>query len=76
MHRRKFILALLKGDRNPNDKLLYKKELYKPWILIPVSSKSVEKWRQWWPLKYLEIDFNGSGHIVGFVTSHSLIKYA
>ena len=21
-----------------------KKELYKPWILIPVSSKSVEKW--------------------------------
>ena len=44
MHSRKFILAVLKGDRNPNDKLLYKKELYKPWILIPVSSKSVEKW--------------------------------
>ena len=76
MHRRKFILALLKGDRNPNDKLLYKKELYKPWILIPVSSKSVEKMRKWWPLEYLEIDFYGSGHIVGFVTSHSLIKYA
>ena len=25
-----------KGDRNPNDKYVYKKELYKPCILIPV----------------------------------------
>ena len=24
--------------------MISKKELYKPWILIPVSSKSVEKW--------------------------------
>ena len=34
----------LKGDRNPNDKYVYKKELYKPCIMIPVLSKSDEKW--------------------------------
>ena len=34
--------SLLKGDRNPNDKYVYKKELYKPCILIPVLSKWVE----------------------------------
>ena len=33
----------LKGDRNPNNKYVYKKELYKPCILIPVLSKYVEK---------------------------------
>ena len=32
------------GDRNPYDKYVYMKELYKPCILIPVLSKSVEKW--------------------------------
>ena len=37
-------LFRIKGDRNPNDKYVYKKQLYKPCILIPVLSKSVEKW--------------------------------
>ena len=32
------------GDCNPDDKLFYMKELSKPWILILVSSKSVEKY--------------------------------
>ena len=36
------ILKDLKGDCNPNDKYVYKKELYKACILIPVLSKSVE----------------------------------
>ena len=36
---------LIKEDRNPNDKYVYKKELNKSCILIPVLSKSVEKWR-------------------------------
>ena len=35
---------LIKGDGNRNYKLFYKIELFKPWILITVSSKSVEKW--------------------------------
>ena len=26
--------------------------------------------------EYLQMDCNGGGHIVGLVTSHSLIKYA
>ena len=33
----------LKGDGNPDDYYFYMKDLNKPWILIPVSSKSVEK---------------------------------
>ena len=37
-------LCTIKGDRNPNDRYVYKKELYKSCILIPVLSKSVEKW--------------------------------
>ena len=32
----------LKGDRNPNDKCVCKKDIYKPCILIPVLSKSVK----------------------------------
>ena len=31
---------------------------------------------KWWPFEYLQMDFKGSGHIVGLVTSLSLIKYA
>ena len=38
-------LIYIKGDSNPNDKYVYKKELYKSCILIPVLSKSAEKWR-------------------------------
>ena len=34
----------LKGDSNPNDKYVYQKVLFESWILIQVSSKSVEKW--------------------------------
>ena len=33
----------LKGDGNPDDYYFYMKDLNKPSILIPVSSKSVEK---------------------------------
>ena len=37
--------CLLKGDSNPNDKyVLSERELYEPWILIQLSSKSVGKW--------------------------------
>ena len=35
---------VIKGDRNPNDKLIYKKGLYESWIMIPVSSKLFENW--------------------------------
>ena len=49
------------------------KDLNKPWILIPVSSKSVEKCGS---CGRLNMDCNGGGHIVGLVTSLSLIKYA
>ena len=34
----------LKGDSNPIISMFYQKEHYEPWILIQVSSKSVEKW--------------------------------
>ena len=29
-----------------------------------------------WAFEYLQMDYNGSGHIVGLVTSLRLIKYA
>ena len=34
-------------------------------------------WKMWnlWAFEYLQIDCNGSGHIVGLVMSQSLIKY-
>ena len=64
------------GDRNPYYKYVYMKELYKPCILIPVLSKSVEKWGKLWAFEYLQMDCNGSGDFVGFLTSLSLIKYA
>ena len=35
---------LLKGTETLMIIVLYMKELYEPWILIPVSSKSVEKY--------------------------------
>ena len=38
------IILYIKGDLNPNDKYVYKKELYKACILIPVRSKLAEKW--------------------------------
>ena len=50
--------------------MFYMKDLKIPCILIPVSSKSVEKRGRCWRLN----DCNGSGHIVGLVTLHSLIK--
>ena len=37
------LLLTLKGDGNPIITLFYMKDLNKPRILIPVSSKSVEK---------------------------------
>ena len=37
-----------KGDCNPDDLyVLYEKKIYEQWILIPVSSKSVEKYRSY-----------------------------
>ena len=35
-------------------------------------------WKMWklWAFEYLQMDCYGSGHIVGLVTSLSLIKYA
>ena len=56
--------------------MFYMKDLNKSWILIPVLSKSVEKMKKLWVFEYMQMDCNGSGHIVGLVTSHSLIKYA
>ena len=44
--------------------MFYKKGLYKPWMLIPVLSKSVQKCGSW-EFEYLQMDCNGSGHIVG-----------
>ena len=35
-------------------------------------------WNTWklWAFEYLQMDCNRSDHIVGLVTTHSLIKYA
>ena len=51
--------------------MFYMNELSEPWSLIPVLSKSVEKCGS-----YGCLNSNVSGHFVGLVTSHSLIKYA
>ena len=49
--------------------MFYMKDLNKQSFLISVTSKSVEKRGSCWRL-------NGSGHIVGLVASHRIIKYA
>ena len=36
--------SILKGTATLMTSMFYMKELYEPWILIPVSSKSVEKY--------------------------------
>ena len=41
---KRFGFEVVKGGHNPNDKYVYKNELFKPWILIHVSSQSVGKW--------------------------------
>ena len=41
----------LKGTATLIISTSYKKELFKPWILIAVSSKSGEKWRSYGRLK-------------------------
>ena len=41
----------LKGTATLIISTFYKKELFKPWILIPVFSKSVEKWGSYGRLK-------------------------
>ena len=41
----------LKGTATLITSMLYLKELYEPWILIQVSSKSVEKWASYGHLK-------------------------
>ena len=67
---------ILKGTATLMITMFYMKGLNKPWILIPVSSKSVEKCWKLWAFEYLQIGCNGSSHTVGLVTSLSLIKYA
>ena len=69
-------LKALKGAATLMISMFYMKGLYEPSILIPVSSKSVEKIWKLWAFEYLQMDSYGSGHFVGLVTSHSLIKYA
>ena len=44
-------LIYLKGTATLIISTFYKKELFKLWILIPVSSKSVEKWGSYGHLK-------------------------
>ena len=39
-----YIYFLLKGTATLMISMFYRKELSEPWILIPVSSKSVEKY--------------------------------
>ena len=41
----------LKGTATLMISMFYQKELYEPWILIQVSSKSVEKWASYGHLK-------------------------
>ena len=43
--------SCLKGTATLMISMFYQKELYRPWILIQVSSKSVEKWASYWHLK-------------------------
>ena len=43
--------TFIKGDSNPNDKYFYQKGLYELWLLIQVSSKSVDKWGSYGHLK-------------------------
>ena len=69
-------IASLKGTATSMITIFYLKDLNKPWILISVSSKSVEKRRSCGRLNICKWTVHGSGHIVGLVTSHSLIKYA
>ena len=67
--------TLLKGTATLMTTVYYMKDLYKPCILIPVHLNrliNIEDGAN----KYLQMDCNGSSHIVGIVTSHSLIKYA
>ena len=40
-----FLFVSLKGTATLIINMLYQKELYEPWILTQVSSKSVEKWK-------------------------------
>ena len=65
------IQTILKGTETLMISTFYKTELYKPCILIPVASM----WKLW-AFEYFQMDFHGGGHIVGFVTSRSLIEYA
>ena len=46
-----YILTFLKGAEPLMISMFYQKELYEPWILIQVSSKSVEKWASYGHLK-------------------------
>ena len=65
------IIIFLKGTATLMISMFYMKEFYDPWILIPVSSKSVEQYGSYGRMNICKWTFNGSGHFVGLVTSHS-----
>ena len=67
-------MLVLKGTETLVISMFFMKDLFEPWILIPVSSKSVEKYGSYGRLNICKWT-NGSGYFVGLVTSHSLIKY-
>ena len=46
-----YFWAALKGTATLIISMFYQKELYEPWILIQLSSKSVEKWASYGHLK-------------------------
>ena len=56
-----YIFNSLKGTATLMIIMFYQKELYEPWILIQVSSKSVEKWASYGHLKN-SIWLTFSGH--------------
>ena len=66
----------LKGDGNPDDYYaLYERSLKT--MNFDTSFVWIGcKMRTLWAFEYLRMDCDGSGHIVGLVTSLSLIKYA
>ena len=69
---------MLKGTATLMITMFYMKDLNKPWILIPgeFHLNRLKNMEVQWAFEYLQMDCNGSGHIVGLVMSHSLIKYA
>ena len=66
----------LKGTATLMISIVYKKELYKPWFFDSSFIKIGSIMVKLWAFEYLQMGRNGRGHIVVFVTSLSLIRYA